>query len=352
MPGPDPRAADRRRRRRRAAASVVAAVLLLLAPFLVVDAGAVLDALRGLSPARLAGLVALVALAMGLWGTGLALVLSALDRRPPLRRAVPLFVATTFANNVTPLGEAGGNPVAGALVAGSEGVVYEVGLAGITALNALNRVAAVALGVCGAAVLLSRGVAGGGLRRAVAVVAVAALLLAALVVVGWRARRRLVAAVGPPLDRAGRWLARRVPLVPVPAEESLAGRVAGFVDAVERLVAAPGTLGAVLVLGVAGHVAVAAALWAAAAGVGVDADPTTVLVIVPVAKVSGLSPTPGGAGSAVVVLAGLLVATTAAGPAEATAAALTYRAAAFWLPTAVGGLVAATVVGRWSVRKP
>ncbi|MFB6304287.1 MAG: lysylphosphatidylglycerol synthase domain-containing protein [Haloferacaceae archaeon] len=157
---------------------------------------------------------------------------------------------------------------------------------------------------------------------------------------------RVVAGVGRPLDRSARWVARRLPLVPVPAAGTVAARVRGFVAAVEHLAAAPRALAAVFALGAAGQVAVAGTLWAVATDVGVALSPATALVVVPVARVSGLSPTPGGAGSAVVLLSGLLVATTGASPAAATAAALAYRAVAFWLPTAVGGGVAAVVVGR------
>ncbi|MFB6304987.1 MAG: lysylphosphatidylglycerol synthase domain-containing protein, partial [Haloferacaceae archaeon] len=186
MPAPD--SPDDARDRRLRAASVVAAACFLLAPFLVADPRGVLAALEGTTTPRLALAVALVALASGLWGVGLAVVLAAVGRRVPLRRAVPLFVATAFLNNVTPFGQVGGDPVSGALVAASEGVAYEVGLAGIAALNALNRVAAVALGVVGAAVLLSRGVAVAGLGRTAAVAAAATVVVAAAVVTlfAWR----------------------------------------------------------------------------------------------------------------------------------------------------------------------
>jgi peptidoglycan/LPS O-acetylase OafA/YrhL len=69
-----------------------------------------------------------------------------------------------------------------------------------------------------------------------------------------------------------------------------------------------------------------------------------VLLLIPVAKLSGAAPTPGGFGSAEAVLTALLVATIGVDAAVAGAAALLYRASAFWLPFLVGGMATAWYV--------
>jgi hypothetical protein len=103
-------------------------------------------------------------------------------------------------------------------------------------------------------------------------------------------------------------------------------------------------MAAVVVLATAGQAAVAATLWVALATLGHRVPVGVVLLVVPLAKLGGLAPTPGGMGSSEAVLVMLLVATTGVGAVDASVAALLYRTTAFWLPAAVGGTATAWFV--------
>jgi hypothetical protein len=82
------------------------------------------------------------------------------------------------------------------------------------------------------------------------------------------------------------------------------------VAAVDRLASDPRRLALVFGLSVAGHLAVASTLWVALAGLGFDARVAVVLLVIPLAKLAGFAPTPGGFGSAEAMLAALLLAVT------------------------------------------
>lgn len=335
---------DRPRRRRRVARRLVAVVVALLAVgalLWAVGVEAVHADLAKVHPRDAAVLVAVGLLPAVVWGVELRVVLGALGHRVGTTRAVGLFAASGFLNNVTPLGELGGDPPSGLLVAGVCGISFERGLAAVASTNAINRVAAVALGAVGLAWFWPVGAGSPALLTIGAWGAVATLLVAA-----WVYREWLLSRVGPPLAAAVVRLAGWLPVLPTPTPASVEARIAGFVRAIERLAADPRRLAVALLLGAGGQVVVATTLWLALSSVGVRVPLRVVLVVLPLAKASGLSPTPGGAGSATVLLAGLLVAVAGVDATAAAAAALLYRAAAFWVPTVVGGVVAVVLVAR------
>ncbi|PSP17969.1 hypothetical protein BRC62_03845 [Halobacteriales archaeon QH_10_67_13] len=116
--------------------------------------------------------------------------------------------------------------------------------------------------------------------------------------------------------------------------------MAGFVAAIERLADDRRRLAVVVVLGAAGQLAVVFVLYAALAFLG---EPllAVALFVVPAARAGAVVPTPGGIGSTEALLTGLLVTVAGATPAVAGAAAIAYRAAAFWLPSLLGGAAGA-----------
>ena len=91
--------------------------------------------------------------------------------------------------------------------------------------------------------------------------------------------------------------------------------------------------------------ALAIGLW----GLGGPVPVATLLVVVPVGKLAGFMPLPGGFGSIEATLVALLVATTPASSGLAAAAVLLQRAATYWLPTILGGGVSLTLglTTRW-----
>ncbi|MEF8856450.1 MAG: lysylphosphatidylglycerol synthase domain-containing protein, partial [Haloplanus sp.] len=136
----------RRRRRWRTAGWTLAAVLGLCLYLRAVGVDAVVAALGQVTPGDAAALVGLGWVPILLWGGSLHLVLRRLDVPTTLPKSVGLFAAASFLNNVTPFGQAGGDPVSGALVSRVEGVAFERGLAAVVSVGAANAVAVVGLG--------------------------------------------------------------------------------------------------------------------------------------------------------------------------------------------------------------
>lgn len=313
-------------------AAVSAAVL--AAYVWLVGAEAVGRALGQLTPAWLGALALAGCLPIVLWGASLWNVFGVVHRRIPAWKAVGLFVASVFMNSVTPFGQIGGDPPSAFLVAREGGSSFESGLAAVSSVNALNRVAAVCLGIVAVAFYTSRIAVVESLQEGVVVIVVLGLLGLAVLGLAWIHRHTVAAVVARALTRLG----SRVPVVE-PSYESIYERIDGFVVALERLASRPRVLVAAFLLGVAGQLLVAGVLWLALVVLGVVVPVPLVLLIVPAAKLAGVTPLPGGSGSAEALVSGLLVIGADVSIAVAAAASLLYRVVAFWLPTVVGGLV-------------
>jgi uncharacterized membrane protein YbhN (UPF0104 family) len=335
---------ERRRRRWRTVGWTVAAVGGLWLYLRTIGVDAVAAALGRVGPGDAAALVALGWVPILLWGGSLHLVLRRLDAGTTLPESVGLFAASSFLNNVTPFGQAGGDPVSGALVARVEAVPFERGFAAIVSVGAANAVAVVALGVVGTGALLGTAAIEDAVLVAAGAGCVAAVVLGVVAVGAWRRRDRIVERVGKALGGCLSRIGGVVPGIDPPTPDAVVTRGRGFVAALEGVGDARWRLTAVLALGVAGQLAVATTLWLSLAALGASVSPANVLVVVPVARLAGASPTPGGTASAEALLTGLLVAVGGTTVPVAAAAALVYRAAAFWLPTLGGGVVTAVLL--------
>ena len=330
--------------RRRTAGWALVALVGLWLYLWSVGVDAIVAALGRVDPADAAALVAAGWVPVVAWGVSLHLVLRRLDAPTTLPASVGLFAASAFLNNVTPFGQAGGDPVSGALVARIEGIPFERGFAGVVSVGVANTVAVVGLGVCGGAAILATAAVGDALRVALVVPAAVAAAAGVVAVLAWRRRDRLVVRAGGWLGDGVERLGGVVPGVDPPDRARVVERGRGFVVALERVGDSRRRLAAVLLLGVCGHLAVAATLWLSLAALDATVSPVRVLVVVPVARLAGASPTPGGTASAEALLTGLLVAVGGVAMPVAAAAALVYRAAAFWLPTVGGGVVTALLL--------
>jgi len=319
-------------------------MLLLLVYLNLVGIGEVRRVLWTVPPRRIVSLLIVGGVPLVFWGLGLHLVFGLLGVSTRLQNSILLYAASGFLNAITPFGQAGGDPVTAVLFRRALGTDFETGLAAIGSLNALNRVAAVVLGSLGVGYLGSRVTVGGALRNAAVLVAGLSIVVALGLVVGWRYRHRLVSVLASfltPLLRGG---ARLVPRVAPPTREGVERRGYRFVGAIDRLASDPRRLAVVFALSVAGQLAVADSLWIALSALGFDAPLAIVLLIIPIGKLAGIAPTPGGFGSSEALLAVLLISTTGVAGPLAGAAVLLYRASAFWVPSLVGGLVTGWVV--------
>mgnify|MGYP006287493063 CR=1 FL=1 len=319
-----------------------ASLVVLLVGWLLAIAGPTLVAgrLASISPTAAVRLGILAILPLVVWGVALRSILQELGVQVGLFRATALLVASVFFNNVTPFGQLGGDPPSAVLIGHVTGSRIETGLAGITSLNVLNRLAGVVLGIVGLVTLLGPfGPVEGPWVEAALGLSLSGIIFAILV---WLyANRWVVAAIiGPIVAGLAVRTARLLPGVTPPEATHVRARVDAFVALMERIGSAPRRLFTVLVLGVIGQALVAVVLWSALGAIGARVPPALVLVVVPTAKLSGLAPTPGGSGTAVALVAALLAATTGLSLATATTGAILYRVAAFWMPTVIGGVIA------------
>jgi uncharacterized protein (TIRG00374 family) len=304
------------------------------------------DLLFALSLARLdvvAAVVAVAAVWLVAWALALRTVLAALGAAVSPWRASAVYAGVLFANNVTPFGQAGGEPVSALFVAESAGTEYETALAAVASADSLNVVPSTALGLAGVAYLSVTVAVGDRLRVAGAAVGALAVALPAAGYLAWRARARLEAASVAAIAPAAWVVGRTVPRLEAPTRDAVATRVDGFFRAIEVVGTDRRTLGFALGFSTLGWLAQAAALWLSLYAVGVVAPVAAVLVAVPVGAIAGVTPLPGGLGGVEAVLIALLVPLAGVTAATAAAAVFLHRGAIYWLPTLLGGGVAAAL---------
>ncbi|QLG26033.1 flippase-like domain-containing protein [Halorarum halophilum] len=320
------------------AAGFVASLILVGGLILLVGVGRVGEALVRADPWWLAAVAGFALAQIAIWGQTLRTVLGTLGVAVTRRAGALLYAAAAFSNNVTPLGQAGGEPVTALVVSRTARVRYETSLAAVASVDALNVVTsltlvAVGVGYYGVSISVRADAIGND------VLFVAIVALAVLSLLAWRFRGAMVRSVTRIIARFVTALGRVVPPVPTLDPDQVRERLDGFLADVERVAGDRSRLAAALAFSLAGWLAHVAALWAALSAVGYTVDPATLLVVVPVANAAGFTPLPGGFGSIEAAFVALLATMTAVPAADATAAVLVHRAGVYWLPIVVGGAV-------------
>ena len=333
-------------RRRGLVIGGTAAVAILAVLFVVVGAGRVVDTVLAADPRLVAATFGLALCWLIAWSLMLRTVLGSLDVDLPIATSFLVYSGAVFANNVTPFGQAGGEPVAAALIAKVTGSRYETGLVGIASVDVLNVVPSISLVFLGVGAYAATAAVGERLEVAVAVAVALIASIATAIALGWRYRRELVdrlpAVVGGLLGRLQRFDAAAV-------EAALATRLRNFFEDIERIGTSPRRLAAAVGLSLAGWTLQATALLVAFAAVGSPIAPEVALFAVPLAYVAGATPLPGGLGGIEAAFVALLVPTTGVAAATVTAAVLVFRGAVYWLPMLIGG-VSVSALGIEAVR--
>ncbi|MFB6205766.1 MAG: YbhN family protein, partial [Haloglomus sp.] len=273
------------------------------------------------------------------WGRAWQVVLEVQDIDEPFRKIVVTYFAATFANYVTPLGQAGGEPFIAYVLSRDTDASYEESLASVVTADLLNLLPFFSFAAVGMGWLLWQA----NLPTAAQPLAMGLLALAvgvpAFTVAGWRFRRRFangfLRLVAP--------IARRTPRITL---EGIRERLHELGDAFNRIAAEPTALGRALVFSYVGWVFFAAPLYFAGRTVGVPIGPLLVLFIVPASTIAGLVPSPGGLGGVELALTALLIALVGLSEADAYAISLVYRLMSYWFAIVVGGIAAMYVVAR------
>ncbi|MFC7227901.1 flippase-like domain-containing protein [Salinirubellus salinus] len=319
------------------------ALLVLGGLVTVVGVGRVVDALQRADTTVLLGVLTVATVWLTSWGLSLRTVLGVLGSSVSARLAVLVFAAATFANNVTPFGQAGGEPVTALFISRTADTEYETGLAAIASVDSLNFVPSIVLALVGIGYFSVTVAFGRRLMLATVAVGALALVIPVAGYLVWRNRyaveRRVVSLLTPLIRGVGRLLPRRKPPDPAVIER----RIEGFFHAIERVTGDRRGLALALGFSTLGWLSLATSLWLSLYALEYQVPFAAVLVVVPVAAIAGITPLPGGLGGVEAVLVALLVPTTGVSVAGATAAVVIHRTATYWLPTLVGGGAAAAL---------
>jgi uncharacterized protein (TIRG00374 family) len=297
---------------------------------------------------RLVVLVALTTLCwLGAWGVSLRVVLDALGVSVSVPDALLIFAGAMFANNVTPFGQAGGEPITALLISRVADTEYETGLAAIASVDTLNFVPSITIAVVGVGYYVTETTVGASQRLELALLAVVVLAVGVptLGYLAWTRRYRLETRVVGVVIPVARLIADRLPPVPTPTAEGIERRIDGFLGAIERVADSPGRLVLALAFSAIGWFCQMIGLWLAFRAIGTPIPLSAALFVVPIGAVAGVTPLPGGAGGIESVLVVLLVAAPLSGVTEpvALAAVVVFRGLVYWVPTIIGGAVAGVV---------
>jgi uncharacterized protein (TIRG00374 family) len=279
------------------------------------------------------------------WGFCLHTVLRALGTPISRLRSVVVFVAATFANQVTPFGQAGGEPISAFLISEAADTEYENGLAAIASVDTLHFFPSIGMAIVGFGLFVLRGFAfGQNLLLAGLTVAALVSVFVLTLALGWQFRDRIetviLSVLSPILHRLGRVVPRATP----PTREDIERRVDGFFLSIGRIARNRRLLILATAFSLAGWLTLAVCLWVSLASIGYPVPFISMLVVLPVASIAGVFPVPGGLGGVETAFIVMIVSTTGVATTAATAAVVIYRGVTYWLPMLVGGGVAAVLV--------
>ncbi len=326
-------------------------VLLFTAALLILGAlvwlAGVEETLSALGQARIdlvAVVVVLAALWLAAWGMSLYVVLEALGAPISSLRAILVFSAAMFSNNITPFGQAGGEPVSAFLISQAADSEYETGLAAIASVDTLHFVPSIGMAFTGVALLALRAAKlGRDLYLSVAILAGLLVVFVTGALLAYRYRSTIEHAIAVVVTPIVRFLSRLVPGRSPPAPDDIERRIEGFFRAIERIAGDRRAIFEATVLSATGWLALSVALWISIFSVGASVPLAATLIAVPIGSIAGVTPLPGGSGAIETAFAAILVSLGDILTGAAVAGVLVYRLATYWLPTVVGGLVAAAL---------
>jgi uncharacterized protein (TIRG00374 family) len=322
---------------------VAAAVFAVM--FYLVDAREVVAEARSADLALLGAVAALILLWNVAWGVELWTVLQALDVDAPVGTALLVNAAGAFANHVTPFGQAGGEPVTAWLLTQSAETDYEVSLASIASLDAINVVPSTTFAVVGAlyyVVTVPRLPAQlDGLPTAIAVGVAAVAVVAVL---AYAFREDVGRAGAGVAYRVVHGVSERVPRVSPPSRAAVMERIRGFTGAIGRVAGDRERLTAAVGLSSLGWGFQAIGLWVTFLALGASIPFYVPFFVLPLGTLGSALPTPGGLGGTEAINVSALTVVTAVAPSTIAAAVTIHSVGGYLLTTSVGA-AAASVLG-------
>ncbi len=274
------------------------------------------------------------------WSKAWQVVLGVVGIGVSFRRLIVTYFAATFANYVTPFGQAGGEPFIAYVLSQDTDASFEDSLASVVTADVLNLLPFFNFAAIGLAVLVWRARLPDVIRPLAFGLTAIAIAVPAIAYVGWNHRNgvenALLRLLAPVVGRTKRF-----------SVEGIRRRIDRFYESLELIAAEPRKLLYALVFSYTGWVFFALPLYLASLTLNLPIDPLLVLFIVPASTIAGLMPTPGGLAGVEATLVALLIALVPAmGGGEAFAVATVYRVASYWFALGVGGLASLYVIAR------
>jgi len=208
----------------------------------------------------------------------------------------PVYAAAVFSNNITPFGQAGGEPVSALLISEAADSEYETGLAAIASVDALHFVPTIGFSLVGFTFVIAGTVRlGRNLLFAAGAVAVLAVALPVGSYLGWRYRYELEAAVVRLLTPVVRAVGRLVPGRSAPTSAAIEERIERFFLAIDRVAgdrSTPAQGARLLGAGLARALDVALAPRCTSLAPAVDVPFAAMLLVIPVGSIASVTPSP------------------------------------------------------------
>ncbi len=268
------------------------------------------------------------------------IVLDEIGYRVGIWKLIQVFYAGTFANNVTPLGQMGGEPIMAYILSNNSEISYERSLAGIFSADAINALPFFTYSFIGITYftlfyptdLIVR-------MLAATVLVIAAAMIALLGLFWFRAGTALdiIMTIGSRL----RSVAARVgwedmgPLEYM-EEDELRERLVEFRETIGSVFSRRSLLVESLIVTHAAGLLNIMALYAFLLAVGWKVEFFLLMLIVPMTVIAFYMPLPGGLGGVEVVLVTLLVVIAGVQPHVASAAVILQRGTVYLIPTVIG----------------
>lgn len=278
-------------------------------------------------------------LCLAAWGKTWQVVLEAVGVSVPYRQLVVTFYAATFANYVTPMGQAGGEPFIAYVLARDTDASYEESLASVVTADLLRLLPFFSVGLLGLGYLLWSSRLPAGITVFAALLVVLAVGLPVFIAVLWAyrdwARSGFLRVLGP--------VAARTDRVSIDGART---RIDHLYGSIELIADAPRALLVAVSFAYVGWILFALPLYFS--GLALDLTVPLFLVgfLVPVTVIAGSTPLPGGLAAIEGTLVALLTALLAFSADQALAVTTVYRLTSYWFVIAVGGGAAMWVLAR------
>ncbi|WP_049928906.1 lysylphosphatidylglycerol synthase transmembrane domain-containing protein [Halopiger goleimassiliensis] len=278
-------------------------------------------------------------LCLAAWGKTWHVVLEAVGVSVSYRRLFVTFLAGAFANYVTPMGQAGGEPFVAYILSRDTGATYEQSLASVVTADLLRLLPFFTAGGLGLGYLLFEAGLPGALENLVVVLVAVAVILPLVMAITWWTRYRLREIVLRLLEP----IATRTERITI---ESIAERIDRLFEALERIADSPRELVIAIAFTYVGWVLFALPLYFAGLALETPVSVLLVCVLVPISVIAGSTPLPGGLAAIEGTLVALLPVMTVLSTTDALAVTTVYRLASYWFVIVLGGAAALWVIKR------